>query len=278
MRFGGVMEDQTRAWCLLLAMGAAVLTASAAFAASDEEAVEAKAKTARTACLAGDADKGAALLAELFVETRDFNHIYNQGRCFEQNHRYQDALSRFREYLRKAPGLSEAERLDAEAHVGECERLAAVAPVPPAGLPLPKPPEAPPVAPPLAAQPTPVDSAPAVTVTERGNDGRTLRIAGIASGAVGLASLGTGLYFYTRAVSLSDDVSSSDTPSAADHKAGKNAETMQWVCYSIGAAAVASGAVLYYLGWRSSAGDTPTTAVVPLAGPGLAGISAQGTF
>jgi hypothetical protein len=269
------MGTRIKAWCLPLALGTALLVASAAFAASDGDAVEAKAKIARTACLAGDADKGATLLAELFVETRDFNHIYNQGRCFEQNHRYQDALSRFREYLRKAPALSEADRLDAEEHVRECEKLA-TGPTPSAALPLPAPPEAQPVAPPLVSQPAPVDVTQAGAVTEQGNRGRILRIAGIASGALGLASFGTGLYFYTRAVSLSDDVSSSDNPSASDHKAGKNAETMQWVFHGIGAAAVATGAVLYYLGWRSSTGDTP--AVAPLAGPGLAGLSAQGTF
>lgn len=55
---------------------------------------------ARTACLAGDYSKGATILSQLFVETKDPNYIYNQARCFEQNSRYQEALSRFQEYLR----------------------------------------------------------------------------------------------------------------------------------------------------------------------------------
>jgi tetratricopeptide (TPR) repeat protein len=62
--------------------------------------VEDKERTARTACLAGDYAKGVAILSELFVETQDAGFIYNQGRCFEQNHRYDDAISRFQEYLR----------------------------------------------------------------------------------------------------------------------------------------------------------------------------------
>jgi len=272
-----VAMDNRRVACSPLAMSAVLLVTSSAFAADVGPETEAKVKLARTACLAGDADKGAALLAELFVETKDFNHIYNQGRCFEQNHRYEDALSRFREYLRKAPALSAEERRDAEAHVDECERLAGIkplqqaSPAPAETLAAARPEESPPPVTATVVQP-------AETASDAGSRRRTLRIAGIASGAVGLASLGAGIYYYARAVSLSDDVSNSDTPSVADDEAGKNAETMQWVFYSIGGAAVAAGAVLYYLGWRDSAGDDPNVAIVPMAGPGLAGISAQGAF
>jgi hypothetical protein len=73
---------------------------------------EAKEKAARTACLAGDYAKGVTLLSELFVETKNPNWIFNSGRCFEQNARFQEAISRFQEYKRisdlEEPGASVA--------------------------------------------------------------------------------------------------------------------------------------------------------------------------
>jgi hypothetical protein len=81
----------------------------------------AKERAARKACLAGDTAKGVALLAELFIDTRDATHIYNQARCFEQNHRYEDAISRYREFLKKSPRLSEKDRADVEKQIAECK-------------------------------------------------------------------------------------------------------------------------------------------------------------
>lgn len=49
-------------------------------------------RAARTACLAGDYRKGVALLVELFVETKDRTHIFNQARCFEQNGQDEQAI------------------------------------------------------------------------------------------------------------------------------------------------------------------------------------------
>jgi len=39
------------------------------------------------------------LLAQLFVETGDVNYIYNQGRCYEQNGKFGEAILRFREFF-----------------------------------------------------------------------------------------------------------------------------------------------------------------------------------
>jgi tetratricopeptide (TPR) repeat protein len=107
--------------------------------------------------------------------------------------------------------------------------------------------------------------------------GGGLRTAGILCGVAGLASVATAVYFYSRAITLSDRVSKSDAPDS-DFQAGKNAETMQWVFYSVGAGALVTGSILYYLGWTSSAGDRTTTSVAPMFGPGLAGLSARGAF
>ena len=86
---------------------------------------EAQARTARKACLTGDYTKGVAILTELFVDTEDPTYIYNQGRCFEQNLRYTDAIGRFQEYLRLGKKLTKSAKADAEQHIAECERLQA---------------------------------------------------------------------------------------------------------------------------------------------------------
>jgi tetratricopeptide (TPR) repeat protein len=76
-------------------------------------------------CLSGKTDSGVALLAELYAETRNPNFVYNQARCYEQAARPEDALNRFREYLRVAKNISAADRADAEKHMEECRALAA---------------------------------------------------------------------------------------------------------------------------------------------------------
>jgi hypothetical protein len=76
-------------------------------------------------CLTGKVDSGVALLAEMYAVTGNPNFIYNQARCFEQATRPEDAISRFREYLRVAKDLPPAEKADVEKHVMECRALQA---------------------------------------------------------------------------------------------------------------------------------------------------------
>jgi hypothetical protein len=112
-------------------------------------------------------------------------------------------------------------------------------------------------------------TAPVIPASEASDPGRNLRVAGIVTSAAGVASIVTAIYFYTRARHYSDIVSNDRNHTAADEQSGPNAETAQWVFYSVGAAALTTGAVLYWLGWPS---------VRPVVGPGIAGISAGGTF
>jgi TolB-like protein len=107
--------------------------------------------------------------------------------------------------------------------------------------------------------------------------GHGLRVASIACGAVGLASIGAGVYFHTSATSYSDKVSNATVWKSSDYDAGKNAEKMQWVFYSVGAGALATGTLLYLLG-HSAATSSPPVSLAPILGPGNAGLSAQGAF
>jgi hypothetical protein len=248
---------------------------------------EAKERAARKACLSGDYAKGVEILSDLFIDTKDANYIFNQARCFEQNNRCEEAVSRFREYLRKASSLGAEDKADTEKHIADCQALlgqktvpepkVAVAPPAPApAAPIAPPSPAPAPAPPIAPAPAQIDVASAPQPAA--NPGRGLRIAGIACGAVGVASVGAGIYYYTQAKSYSDKVSNQTIPNPSDESAGKHAQTMQWVFYSAGAAAIATGTVLYVLGWQATDTSRPTARVAPLLGPGIAGISAQGAF
>jgi hypothetical protein len=106
--------------------------------------------------------------------------------------------------------------------------------------------------------------------------GSGLRITGITCGALGLASIGTAVYYYTRARSLSAKVTNANPASPSDYQAGKDAETMQWVFYSVGAGALATGVVLYLLGY--SQGAPAQVSLAPMLGPRTAGLSARGGF
>jgi hypothetical protein len=109
--------------------------------------------------------------------------------------------------------------------------------------------------------------------------GRGLRISGIVCGLLGVSSVGTGVYFYFRARSLSDSVASAGTFSPSDNNSGKQAETMQWVFYSVGGAALTVGTVLYLLGRPSSAANNHAKLEAsPLLLRGGGGVSARGAF
>jgi tetratricopeptide (TPR) repeat protein len=249
--------------------------------------IEAKERAARKACLSGDYAKGVEMLSDLFLDTMDPNYIFNQARCFEQNNRYEEAIGRFREFLRKATKIAPADKAETEKHIADCQAILGQKPASepkaeaaPAGtaapIPAPAAVSAPTVSPqPPASEQVAVAAQPAATAT---NPGRGLRIAGITFGALGVASVGTAVYFYTRAKSYSDKVSGQTIPNPSDESAGKRAQTMQWVFYSVGAAAIATGTVLYLLGWTSADSGRTTAGVAPILGPGLAGISAQGAF
>jgi hypothetical protein len=104
-------------WSILFAVTAALAVAPRARGAD----VESRQRAAKKACLLGNVDKGAEILADLYVETNDETYIYNQGRCFEQNGKNEQAALRFREYLRKAKNLRPADREGVLKKIGELQ-------------------------------------------------------------------------------------------------------------------------------------------------------------
>ena len=64
--------------------------------------------------------------------------------------------------------------------------------------------------------------------------------------------------------------------SSSDCQAGKDAEKMQWVFYSVGAGALATGAALYLLGYSQA--TSAQVGLAPILGPRSAGLSVRGGF
>jgi hypothetical protein len=112
-----------------------------------------------------------------------------------------------------------------------------------------------PTAVPKAAEDLSVQAAPAA----RGSSGKTLRIAGLAAGGVGVVGIAAGVYFGVRAKSLADQVSGRFV--TADDEAGKAANRNMFIGYGIGAAGLITGGILYYLGSRTPSDAGPVVSV-----------------
>lgn len=237
-------------------------------------AFESKEKEAKKACISGDYTKGVEILAELFVETNDLNYVFNQGRCFEQNGRYQDAINRFREYARKLRDKGKPADADVERHIADCQALLANQGGVTAAPTAPVTPSAPPEPEPASAVP-PADIIQAAPPARK--PGAGLRTAGLVTFGLGVAALATGVVLNVKANALADELARSDT-SYSREKASTRAgyATWSWVGYGVGAAGVAGGAVLFLVGLRH--GRQSHAAFVPVAGPGQAGVALQGAF
>jgi tetratricopeptide (TPR) repeat protein len=88
--------------------------------------------------------------------------------------------------------------------------------------------------------------------------GHGKRIAGLAIAGGGLAIAATGLYFGSQAQSLGDEVRKACATGCAyptirdKDQEGHRDETIQWILYGAGAAAVVTGGILYLTGKRPS--------------------------
>jgi len=236
--------------------------------AKDREANE---RAAKRACLNGDATKGVQILTDLYIESNDPTYLYNQGRCYEQNNRYEDAIGRFREYLRKVNGSSSSDNADAasaEKHIADCESLLGkkvAEPTTPAAAPVaassaePQPAPVLQSPPTLTAQPQPPSAEPSCALCK----------VGVTTAAVGGAALIAGLVLNLKANSMIGDTESRYSASA--YSSAKDYKTMSEISYGAGAALVVGGAVLYFLGANS-------TPVVATAGNHYAGVAFQGAF
>jgi hypothetical protein len=237
---------------------------------------DARERAAKRACLTGTPSEGVAILTDLYLDTNDPNHIFNQGRCFEQNRQYEDAIGRFREYLIKAKGLNDQARSDTEKHITDCQSYlsgtetattkAGTAEVQPTNV------QSATAGATLSEQPTDVTtSLPRPSATGSGGGLRTAGWIGIAVGGAGLIS---GLVLNLKANSLKTDLENDYDPNVASTR--QSYKTMAWLAYGIGGACLAGGVLLSFLGWRS--GRTADLVVAPSIGPDMAGAALTGAF
>jgi hypothetical protein len=243
----------------------------------DTASRQAKERMAKKACLAGDPAKGVEILADLYVDTNEVTYIFNQGRCLEQNSRYLDAVGRFREYLLKGENLTAEDKAVAQKHIEACESYLAtreprapLVPRPAPGAPLVQPQAAP-------IPPTDVRAGQPPRMADE-SQGSGLRIAGITVASVGAAALITGVVLNIKVNSMSSDLQQPDNYNRDTDSSRKDYKTLGWVSYGLGAACVAGGSLLYYLGWRAAQASAPSVALVPNVAPNMAGALLRGAF
>jgi serine/threonine-protein kinase len=106
------------------------------------------------------------------------------------------------------------------------------------------------------------------------SSGSGLRTAGVVTASAGGALLITGVILNLKINSMSKDLESHYLTSTNSSR--ENYKTFSQVSFGVGAACVAGGAVLYYLGVRS--GRVAQVTLAPVVAPGMAGAIFGGSF
>ena len=217
--------------------------------------------------------------------------LFNIGQAHRLAGHAAEALRFYKTYLAKVPDASNRSEVEAKmsdlAKQIEQQKQAAAAPSPavpptpspataspsPGAVPAADPgPASPPTNPPPAAAPAPVtvaEAAPAKT------GGRGMRLAGIASAAGGLALVGTGIAFGVLAKQAGDELTELDRDRGifdpATEEAGQRDQLLSRIFIGVGAAAVATGVVLYVLGTGDDQPASQAFVIAPSIAPNAAG-------
>ena len=226
------------------------------------------------------------MLAELFVETEDTVFIYNQGRCFEQNLRYEQAIGRFQEFLRASPRATRQEKVEANKHIADCQALldkrtekgpaTAEHPVAPASEPVEQPAH---LSDPLPAQ-VAVQTTSPIAPAVPDSAGAGLRLAGVLTASVGGLAFAAGVALNVKANSLTSELERPSNYTRSKASQRETYITLGWVGYGVGATCVAGGIVLYYLGYAAGQRPKsyPSMALMPSIGPNEVGATLGGAF
>jgi tetratricopeptide (TPR) repeat protein len=206
--------------------------------------------------------------------------LYNLGQAYRLGGQPERALASYRSYLRNMPNAENRDEVMAfiETLKKTIEAQKAAKEKPPTDTLQPpatdKPalvtrPETPPpavVEPPAAA---PVDDRPRT---------RTLEIAGLGVGAVGVASLAAGAAFAGLTASTNNKLNHPAAGATFDKSLadrGATFQTLEGVFFAVGGAALVTGVVVYAVGAKRA---RAATHVVPVVGPSTAGASLSFDF
>ncbi|MBN2577356.1 MAG: tetratricopeptide repeat protein [Deltaproteobacteria bacterium] len=203
--------------------------------------------------------------------------LYNIAQSHRQNNSPQRAIFFYRRYLEAEPQAKN--RADIEQRIqdlqanlnGKPENATEPAPAPVAQ---PVPPQPLPPPQPVVVQPMVVAQSQAQPDADAG---RGLRIGGIVTGAVGLAGIGAGIFFFLHANSLYEEATKPGSVyDAAKDDSSKTFRGLGWAAVGTGAAAVVTGGVLYFLGAKKR--SAAPVALAPIIAPGVGGAALCGRF
>jgi tetratricopeptide (TPR) repeat protein len=246
-----------------------------AITSANAQQADSRESQSRSECLAGRFQAGVDLLAQMFVETGDANYIYNQGRCYEQNGKFSEAILRFREFLRKAKNLSADDKAEVNGHINDCqaELDRRPGPTPDTGS------GAKPVTTTEPEVKTAVSPLPADAADGRGSG---LRAAGIVAASVGVAALAAGIVLSIETRNIANQVTTDYANNTYDRNKddlGKLLGELQWVGYGVGALGLVGGGLLYYFGYQAGhASASSSVSFMPMLLPGGSGAVLQGRF
>lgn len=288
----------TRIWGTVLA--AAIVSASVPHAvaqpapASAEEEAKAKFMAGKQAYRLGEYDEAIALWKEAYRLKDNPAFLFNIGQAYREKGDLPRAVQFFENYLKEAPATA-SNRKDVEQRVAELKQLiadqkasASRPPNEPVEL---NPTTTPP--PVLESDPTttpdpvtpPVGSETPEEPRDGSGGGGSLRIAGLGTAGVGLVLVGTGVFFGLAASSAQSDVEAAVANGEVwteelDKKDadGRSAATISTVTLGLGAAAVVTGGVLFYLGMRKGKTESSSVSLVPQLGAEHAGVTVLGRF
>jgi hypothetical protein len=94
---------------------------------------------------------------------------------------------------------------------------------------------------------------------------------------VGVVALAGGVLLNLKANSMVDDWQAKVAYTASQSDSQKTYKALSWVGYGLGAACVATGAILFGVGLKQQAGSA-NVALLPAVGPGQAGALLMGGF
>jgi hypothetical protein len=257
--------------------------------AAGKQALQSQEQEARKACLNGDYAKGTSILSDLFIQSGGNPvFIFNQARCFESNRRYEDAVARFEEFVRTAEaskaGLTRDDKAAAEKHIADCKRHieqeSNKAPAPAVQDSLTPVPAIASTA--SANQSQPATSTPEIaqpaSISTSSNSGAGLRTAGIITASVGGAALVAGVILNLHANSMASDMENVGGYTPSKNSSHDNYVKATWISYGVGAACVATGAVLFGIGLGSNRGASSDVAILPAIDNHQAGLALAGRF
>lgn len=117
---------------------------------------------------------------------------------------------------------------------------------------------------------------------ESGSPGRGLRVAGLVTAGLGLVGVSLGVKFGHDASHAQDEIEGqpAGAPWTFDdlYAEGEAASRNMWISYGVGAAAVITGGVLYYLGRNAGRAEERQWAIAPVWGTSGSGLVLVGGF